>query len=307
MFEGSLCDVQGIRVGNAQDVTARTGVTAVLCPDGAVAGVDVRGAAPGSRETDLLRTGASVRAVHAVLLCGGSAFGLAAVDGAMRYLEDLGIGLDTGICRVPIVPAAVLFDLAVGSSTVRPTAEMGYAACRAASDVFAQGPFGAGCGATIGKLIPGADWRRGGLGSSSLRLAGGTTVAAIAAVNAAGDVYHPHTGMLLAGGTVNGKMVSAHDALIAGARTDAPLFRNTTIGVVATDAKLTKEQANRLALVAHDGLARSVRPAHTEVDGDTVFALATGACDEPAEMIALCAAAAEAFARAVCNAVVAGG
>jgi len=307
VFEGNLCDVRGILVGNAQDEVARTGVTAVVCEAGAACGVDVRGAAPGSRETDLLRAGAMVREAHAILLCGGSAFGLAAADGAMRYLEEKGIGLDVGVARVPIVPAAVLFDLSVGNPAVRPTAAMGYEACQCAADTFSQGLFGAGCGATVGKLIPGVAPHRGGLGSASIRLLSGVTVAAIAAVNAVGDVYHPHTGALVAGGSVDGRMISAQDLMIAGTQPDAPLFRNTTIGVVATDAKLTKEQANRLALVAHDGLARAVRPAHTEVDGDTIFALATGTHEAAPEMISLCAAAAEAFARAIYNAVVADG
>ncbi len=303
MFEGSLCDVRGLKVGSAQDREARTGVTAVICEKGAVCGVDVRGASPGTRETDLLRPGAQVRAAHAVLLCGGSAFGLAAADGAMRYLEERGIGFDTGVARVPIVPAAVLFDLSVGRPDVRPDAAMGYRACEAAAQAFEQGAFGAGCGATVGKLVPGAAPGRGGLGSASIRLPGGATVAALAAVNAAGDVFHPHTGALLAAGTVDGRPAPVESLLVSGETPRVFPGQNTTIGVVATDAVLTKEQANRLALCAHDGLARSVRPAHTEVDGDTIFALATGVFAGEAEMVSLCAAAAEAFARAVANAV----
>lgn len=305
MFEGSLCDVRGLLVGSAQDNEAKTGVTAVLCKKGAACGVDVRGAAPGTRETDLLRCGAMVREAHAVLLCGGSAFGLAAADGAMRYLREQGVGLDVGVARVPIVPAAVLFDLGVGRADAYPTAEMGYMACQSAGGRFSQGPYGAGCGATVGKMIPGAAPHRGGLGSASIALPGGVTVAAIAAVNALGDVVHPHTGALLASGLVEGRPVSAEALLFGGERGVQMPGQNTTIGIVATDAVLTKEQANRLALVAHDGLARAVRPAHTEMDGDTIFALATGESGAGVQMIALCAAAAEVFARAVCNAVLA--
>ncbi len=306
MFEGSICDISGILVGSAQDDAAKTGVTAVLCPAGAVCGVDVRGASPGTRETDLMRCGARVREVHAVLLCGGSAYGLAAADGAMRWLEERGHGLDVGVAKVPIVPAAVIFDLDVGRPDVRPDAAMGYAACDSAGSAFPQGAFGAGCGATVGKLpqfiVPGAVCAPGGLGSASVRLPGGVTVAALAVVNALGDVYHPHTGALLACGSAGGKPMPAEALLFGGANPDVPPGQNTVIGVVATDAVLTKEQTNRLALAAHDGLARTVRPAHTEMDGDTIFALATGAHAGEPEMISLCAAAAEAFARAIANA-----
>lgn len=303
MFTGSLTDVRGLLVGNAQDEEAKTGVTAVLCPKGAVAGVDVRGAAPGTRETDLLRCGAAVRAAHAILLCGGSAFGLDAAGGAMRWLEAHGIGLDVGPCKVPIVPAAVIFDLTFGRSDVRPDADMGYAACDCAGAVFSQGSFGAGCGATVCKLLPGGIPHKGGLGSASLRLASGVTVAALAVVNAVGDVYHPHSGELLACSTMNGTPMPIDSLLFASGGVHAEPGGNTTIGIIATDATLTKEQANRLATVAHDGLARTVRPVHTEVDGDTIFAMAT--CEQPGEteMISLCAGAAEVFARAVVNAI----
>jgi len=303
VFEGNLCDVRGIQVGNAQDQDAGTGVTAILCPEGAMPGVDVRGAAPGTRETDLMRCGAAVRSVHAVLLCGGSAFGLAAADGAMRWLEERGYGLDVGVAKVPIVPAAVIFDLTYKRADTRPGPAMGYAASEAAGASFAQGAYGAGCGATLGKLLPGSVPHKGGLGSASVRLAGGVTVAALAVVNAAGDVYHPHTGELMACGLVEGKPAPAEGPLFSGTRAEGLIGRNTTIGVVATDAALTKEDANRLATVAHDGLARAIRPAHTDLDGDTVFALATGRAAGNPGMPALCAAASEAFARAVANAV----
>jgi len=303
MFHGNLCDIPGLLVGHAQDDDAKTGVTAILCPKGAVCGVDVRGAAPGTRETDLMRCGAAVRAVHAVLLCGGSAFGLAAADGAMRFLSERKIGLDVAGITVPLVPAAVLFDLFCGRSDVRPDTEMGYRACEAASGTFLQGSVGVGTGATAGKAVPGATPAKGGVGSASIVLPGGIIVAAIAAVNALGDVYHPHTGALIACGAINGKPVSFKDHLEGGEKGAENPFQNTTIGVVATNARLSKEQANRLALTAHDGIARSIFPAHTEMDGDTIFALATGEAIGEVEMISIGAAASEVFARAIVNGV----
>lgn len=308
-FDGSITDVRGIRVGQVQDVDARTGVTAVLCDGETMGGVDVRGAAPGTRETDLLRPGNLVQGPHAVLLCGGSAYGLAAADGAMRYLREHGIGLDVGLGIVPIVPAAVLFDLSCGRADVFPDAGMGYAACAAASAEVTEGRWGAGCGATVGKLLqfPGVQPSLGGVGTASLRV-GKVTVAAIVAVNAAGDIYHPHTGALLAGAIdASGAMLRAEEVLFSGAVAQEAPGRNTTIGVVATDARLTKEQAARLATVAHDGYARCIRPAHTQIDGDTIFSVATALAEDEPPFVALCAAAAEVMARAVANAVWAGG
>lgn len=303
MFEGTLCDVQGLLVGHAQDDMAGTGVTAVLCPEGATGGVDVRGAAPGTRETDLLRCGATVRGPHAVLLSGGSAFGLAAADGAMRWLAEHGYGIEVGTARVPIVVQAIVFDLLYKENKA-PDGDMGYAACAAASRTMAQGSVGGGTGATVGKLVPGAMPGKGGLGSASIRLANGATVAALAVVNASGDIYHPHTGALIASATLDGKPVSAESALLSGVRHKAFFGGNTTIGIVATDASLTKEQTNRLATVGHDGLARAIRPAHTDMDGDTIFALSTAACGSMIEeTVSLYAAGAEVFARAVANAV----
>lgn len=302
MFSGSICDVPGILVGHAQNHQAKTGVTAIICPTGAIGGVDVRGAAPGTRETDLLRCGAMVREIHAVLLCGGSAFGLAAADGAMRYLEEHEIGLDVGPVKVPLVPAAVLFDLLYGSSDVRPDVDMGYTACVNASTTFLQGSYGAGTGATIGKMIPGATPGKGGIGSASIHLSNGIIVAAIAAVNALGDIYDPYTSVLTASGSLNGKPASIRNFLENGIPSAKP-FQHTTIGVVATNAALTKEQVNRLALTAHDGIARTIFPSHTEMDGDTIFAMATGDQKEGFEMISICAAASEAFARAIINGV----
>ena len=308
-FEGDITRVHGIRVGQAENKDAMTGCTVVLCrSEGAIGGVSVRGAAPGTRETDLLRPGNLVENVHAIVLAGGSAYGLDAASGVMRQLEQMGIGLDMGCARVPIVPAAVLFDLSVGSAAVRPDAMMGRTALIDAHKGVRQGRFGAGCGCTIGKLVPGSNPHPSGIGSASITLPEGVTVGAIVAVNAVGDVYHPATGALLGCAQMpDGTPVPA-DGLLYG---QAPATRqiriqagsNTTIGVVATDCKLTKEQANRLADVSHDGLARTIRPVHTQMDGDTIFALATGRADKEINFVKVCAAAAEVTARAIANAV----
>ena len=313
LFEGSITDVHGIRVGHAQNRAARTGVTVVLLSrDGAVGGVDVRGAAPGTRETELLKPGNLVEKVNAVVLAGGSAFGLDSAGGVMRYLEQNGVGIDMGVCRVPIVPAAVIYDLSVGDPKVRPDAAMGIAACERAGKETAQGQVGAGTGATVGKLVPGGIPQNGGLGSAAITLPSGVTVGAIAVVNAVGDIYHPHTGRLLACATMEDGTSMPAESLLYG-HVPAPKPRripepgqNTTIAVIATDAALTKEQANRLASVAHDGLARAIRPVHTQMDGDTVFALATGRVEADVNFIQLCALASEVMARAIVNGVLAG-
>lgn len=258
-----ITDVRGIAVGHWSDPIGRTGCTVVLCPPGTVGSGELRGGAPGTRETDLLRPGMLVGEVHAVLLTGGSAFGLAAADGVVRWLEERGIGFDAGVARVPIVPAAVLFDLGVGDVSARPGAQEGYAACQAAGERFEEGAVGAGTGATVAKLHGPDRAVPGGLGSASVA-DGGVTVAALAAVNAMGEVVDDD-GNLVAG------------ALPGEDEPEEPRLpgTSTTIAVVATNAALTKERAHLLAIAAHDGLARAVRPAHTMWDGDTVFTLAT--------------------------------
>lgn len=309
-FPGDITRVHGIRVGQAQNAQAMTGVTVVLPQaEGAVGGVSVRGAAPGTRETDLLRPGNLLERAHAVVLSGGSAYGLAAADGVMRYLEQMGVGLEMAGARVPIVPAAVLFDLGVGDSAVRPDASMGISACMSAAKGMAQGAVGAGCGATVGKLVVGAHPQQGGVGSASITLPEGVTVGAVVAVNAVGDVYHPVTGECIACASLeDGTRVRA-EGLLCGQSPAPQQLRipapgsNTTIGVVAVDCALTKEQANRLADVAHDGLARAIRPVHTQMDGDTMFALATGKVGSDVNFVKLCAAAAEVTARAIANAI----
>lgn len=308
---GSLTDVPGLRVGHATNSDALTGCTVVLCPTaGCVAGVDVRGSAPGTRETDLLRPGQLVERVQAILLAGGSAFGLSAADGVMRFLEERGAGFPVGQTVVPIVPAAIIFDLTVGASQIRPDAAMGYAACRAASgDAVTEGNVGAGAGASVGKMLGMARAMKAGVGSASLRLPGGLIVAALVVVNALGDVIEPRTGRIIAGARLpDGRWADSAATLLQGRQGEA-LPGNTVIGVVATNAILSKEQANKIAQMAHDGLARSVRPVHTMYDGDALFALATGEVVADATRVGQAAAdvVAEAVVRSVRTARTAGG
>ena len=306
MFPGAITDIAGLKVGHFTDPRRPTGCTVLLCPEGAVAGVDVRGAAPGTRETDLLHPLATIAEVHALLLTGGSAFGLAAADGVMQWLEARGFGVPVGPARVPIVPAAVLFDLWVGDARIRPDAAAGFAACEAATDQPpAQGSVGAGAGASVGKLFGIAGAMKGGIGTAAIQV-GGITVAALVAVNAMGDVIDPATGQIVAGARAPGgrQTINLMQALCAG-QLPAPLMAGmaTTIGIVATDAVLTKTQANKLAGMAHDGLARAINPVHTSQDGDAMFALATGGAGLPGHLTVLGALAAEVTARAVLNAV----
>ena len=326
-MEGAITDVAGIAVGHYTDPRRPTGCTVVLCGEhGAVAAVDVRGAAPGTRETDLLAPGNAVERVHAVLLSGGSAFGLDAATGVMRWLDERGVGLAVGPARVPIVPAAVLFDLWLGDARVRPDAAAGYAACAAATaSAPAQGSVGAGAGATVGKLWGLARSMKGGIGTASVRVripaaetdgAGhDLTVGAIVAVNAVGDVLDPARGCIVAGArSADGRAL--HDSVRALRNGDIPAALSavtregrgliggaTTIGVVATDAVLTRAQAQKVAQMAHDGLARTIAPGHTLTDGDTLFVLATGAGGGPAHVTLVGTLAAEAVAAAVLAAV----
>jgi len=305
---GAITDVPGIEVGHHTDPRRPTGCSVVIARQGAVAGVDVRGAAPGTRETDLLAPGNLVNEVHAVLLAGGSAFGLDAASGAVRWLEDNGVGLELGMARLPLVPAAVLFDLAVGDARIRPAAAAGHAACAAAgTQPPAEGNVGAGAGAVVGKMFGMEHAMKGGIGSASVRVAG-VTVGALVACNAVGDVVDPENGRPLAGArTPDGRALrDTRRALLAG-EVPHPLLAgsNTTIGVIATDARLTKVQAQRLAVAGHDGLARSINPVHTMSDGDTLFTLATGRAAQHPGMMVLATMAAEAVARATVRAVLA--
>jgi len=276
----AITDVKGIKVGHYTDRKGITGCTVVLCEGGAVGGVDVRGSAPGTRETDLLRPLNLVQQVHAVLLTGGSAYGLDAAGGVMRWLEERGVGFDVGVGVVPIVPAAVLLDLAIGDPKARPDAGAGYQACQAATDgPLEEGSVGAGTGATVGKLLGLRLATKCGLGSASVKIGKGIVVGAIAAVNAFGDVVDPDTGAIVAGTRkpVVGGFVDTARQMQGDLGQTILSLASTTLAVVATDAHLTKEGANKVAQMAHDGLARAIRPVHTMFDGDTVFALATGA------------------------------
>jgi L-aminopeptidase/D-esterase-like protein len=302
---GAITDVAGLRVGHFTDRRRPTGCTVLLCPQGATCGVDVRGAAPGTRETDLLRPDNLVEQVHALLLTGGSAFGLDAASGVMRWLEERGHGLVVGPAVVPIVPAAVLFDLWIGDHRIRPDAAAGYAACEAAGhEPPAQGSVGAGAGASVGKLFGIDRAMKGGIGTASLKV-GALTVGALVAVNSSGDVIDPRDGRVIAGTRgADGRPRSASRAIAAGEIPPRALpGMATTIGIVATDAQLSKAQCQKLASMAHNGLARSIDPVHTMADGDTLFALATGASGRPGEMSVLGVLAATVTARAVLNAV----
>jgi len=307
LLKNSITDVPGVKVGHAQNVDAITGCTVILAEKGAVGGVDQRGGAPGTRETDLLRPLHRVEKAHAVLLTGGSAFGLDAAGGVMAYLEERKIGFNVGVTHVPIVPAAVIFDLWIGDHRIRPDAAMGRAACEAASNgPVEQGNIGAGTGACVGSLFGPSFQMKGGLGTASVDWGGGVIVGALAVVNAFGDVIDPATGQIIAGlrkppqGKAFGDTLATMKSRLGKAATSF-VGRNTVIGVVATNAALTKEQANKVAQMAHDGLARAIRPAHTMSDGDTIFALSTGGKAANVNLIGACAA--EAFAQAVINGV----
>jgi L-aminopeptidase/D-esterase-like protein len=305
-FPGSLTDVRGLSVGHFTDARRPTGCTVVLTPQGAVAGVDVRGASPGTRETELLSPLNAVEKIHAVLLSGGSAFGLDAAGGVMRWLEEQGVGVEVGPARIPIVPAAILFDLFTGDASIRPDATSGYAACIAAkTSAEAQGNVGAGAGAVVGKLFGIPRAMKGGIGSASVCV-NGVTVAAMVAVNAVGDVVDPSTGSVVAGARSEDglRMVGTTQAILNGEVLQHLMPGSaTSIGVVATDAVVSKVQANKIAQMAHDGLARSINPVHTLTDGDTLFALGTGASGLQVHTTVLGTLAAEVVARAVLNAV----
>lgn len=276
-MNATLTAVPGIKVGHADDRVGMTGCTVVLCEGGAVGGVDQRGGSPGTRETDLLRPMHLVTQVHAVVLAGGSAFGLAAADGVVRYLRERNIGFKAGKIHVPIVPAAILFDLALGRPDAFPDAEMGYRAASAASTApVAEGNVGAGVACSAGKILGPGHATKTGIGSAAVQLGAGLTVAALIAVNPFGDVVDEQ-GRLIAGTRRDGRFVNTLEMVrsVTG-RLALRIGGATVIGVVATNARLNKEQVNKVAQMAHDGLARTIRPAHTMFDGDTIFALATG-------------------------------
>jgi L-aminopeptidase/D-esterase-like protein len=310
----SITDIPGIKVGHASDFEGITGCTVVLCEKGAVAGVDQRGGGPGTREIALLNPVNHVEKVHAVMLAGGSAFGLDAASGVMRFLEDNNIGYQTGVAKIPIVPAAILYDLNIGDPKVRPTPEMGYLACTNASASSPdQGSIGAGTGATVGKLMGINRATKSGIGCASIDLGGGVKVGAIVAVNAIGEVIDPGNGNIIAGVRANkatvfeqGKPVFSEALQIMKSIVGKTLLglaekANTVIGVVATNAKFDKAACTKLAQMAQNGLVRTIRPANTMHDGDTIFALSTG--KKKANINIVGAFAAQAVQRAILNAV----
>ena len=310
-MHNAVTDVEGIKVGHYTDREGITGCTVVLCEGGAVGGVDVRGSAPGTRETDLMRPMNWVQEVHAVMITGGSAYGLDAASGVMRYLEEREIGFNVGVGVVPIVPAAVLFDLAIGDPKARPDAEAGYQACQSATGgPVAEGSIGAGTGATVGKLLGPKFATKSGLGTASVKIGKGIVVGAIVAVNAFGDVVDPDSGAIIAGTRkpVIGGFVNTVRRMQGDLGQTLLGLANTTLAVVATNTYLTKEAANKVAQMAQDGLARSIRPVHTMFDGDTIFALSTGKPPKkgsganPAVTTAVGIAAAEVLAQAVLQA-----
>ena len=310
---GSITDVEGIRVGHFTDPRRPTGCTVILYERGAVAGVDVRGSAPGTRETDLLKPWNLVDKVNAIVLSGGSAFGLDAASGVVRYLDERGFGFSLGGAPpVPIVPAAVLFDLTVGDPKIRPTAQSGYDACtKATSGPVPEGNVGAGAGATVGKLL-GNKPMKGGIGSTSIKLPNGIVVAAIVAVNCVGDVHDPSTGQIIAGAlNADGKsFLNITETLKRGAgvsagRGSGSAGENTTIGVVATNARFDKTEMTKIAQMAHDGFARAISPSHTMYDGDTIFAMSTGTSPVAANVTGIGALAAEAVSGAIVRGVMA--
>ncbi|SMC70709.1 P1 family peptidase [Sporomusa malonica] len=288
-----ITDIPGIQIGNAHDLDAVTGCTVILCEQGAVTGVDVRGGAPGTRETDLLKSENYVDKVHAVMLAGGSAFGLDAAAGIMQFLEEKGVGFDVGVTKVPIVCGAVLFDLACGDHRVRPDKAMGYQACIAAQrQEFSEGSVGAGTGATVGKFFGSQHAMKGGLGSYCVQV-GNLMLGAVVAVNCFGDVIDPGSGAVLAGAYQDDPFafLSTEEGMIKQYDKATNAFAsNTTIGAIITNAALTKAQANKVASMAHNGYARTMRPAHTMLDGDTIFALSAGHVAADVNVVGLLAA-----------------
>ena len=311
----TITAVPGIKVGHETNAAALTGCTVILCEAGAVGGVDQRGGAPGTRETDLLRPLHLVEKAHAVVLAGGSAFGLDAASGVMKLLEERGFGFNAGVARVPIVPAAILFDLGIGDPAVRPDAAMGYRAAQNASDApVVEGNVGAGTGCTVGKVLGMGQAMKAGLGSASMEVGGGVIVGALVALNAFGDVIDPQSGQILAGarsrqvGPIQlgaegyfADTLTVMRSMIGRTALSFASRSNTVIGVVATNAKLDKNEANKVAQMAQNGLARTIRPAHTMFDGDTIFSLATG--KKHADVNIVGAFAVEVMAQAVLRAV----
>lgn len=303
MYSGYITDVEGIKVGHSQSNEGMTGCTVVICEDGATAGVDVRGSAPGTRETDLLNAEKMVNKIHAVLLSGGSAFGLDAAGGVMKFLEDKKIGFDVGVTKVPIVSGAVIFDLDIGDYTIRPDFNMGYSAAKnAKEEEKSQGNIGCGMGATVGKILGPEYSMKSGIGSASMNI-GNLWVGAIIAVNSFGDVYNYETNNILAGAYdyKNKKLLNSYKIMKEEKKSKDFSMKNTTIGVVATNGILSKPEANKVAQMAQNGLARSINPIHTMYDGDTIFTMSTGKVKSDVNIIGTLSS--EVVSRAITNAI----
>lgn len=299
----SLCDVPGIRVGHAQNFSAQTGCTVILPEHEVTAGVDIRGSAPGTREVDTIMPTRLIQKIHGLLFTGGSAFGLGAADGVMRYLEEKGIGFDTGNARVPIVPTAVIYDLGVGESNIRPDPEMAYHACLAATDDNClEGLVGAGTGATVGKILGQANSMKGGIGTCSLMLENDIIIGVLSVVNALGDIISPQTGEIIAGARMpDGKSFLDTVEFLKQFNPRSFSQTNTTLAVVATNADFNKDEITQIARMAHDGLARAINPAHTLYDGDIIFALSTG--EKPGNIVQIGAIAAKLIQESIIRAV----
>lgn len=303
MFPGYLTDVEGIKVGHSQSDEGMTGVSVIICEEGATGGVDVRGSAPGTRETDLFQAEKMIDKVHAVVLSGGSAFGLDASSGVMSYLEEKGVGFDVGVTKVPIVSSAVIFDLDIGAHHIRPDFKMGYQAAKNATiEATLQGNIGCGRGATIGKILGPNYAMKAGLGSASVRV-GELVVSAIVAVNSFGDIYDPRNNQQIAGvyDYKQKELLNTIDLMKKGSEEIAFDLKNTTIGVIATNGSLTKAQANKVSQIAHNGFARTINPVHTMVDGDTIFTMATNKLETDINLVG--SLAEEAMSKAIINAV----
>lgn len=300
----AITDVPGIKVGHASDLNGMTGCTVVLCEEGAVAGIDVRGSAAGTRQVDALSPGHIVDRIHAIVLSGGSSFGLDAASGVSKYLEEKGVGFDVGITRVPIVPTAVIFDLLFGDHTVRPTAQMGYAACLNAQEQVPEGSVGAGVGAVIGKLFETSRAMKGGLGTCSVAMPDGLRVGALVAVNAFGDIVDNITGRIIAGlrkSEDSMEFANTANCLKQGIVKEKFALVNTTLGVVATNAKFVKRDITKIAQMAQAGFIKTINPVHTTFDGDLVFALSLGDIEADINKVGVLAefVVAEAIKRAI--------
>jgi L-aminopeptidase/D-esterase-like protein len=300
----SITDVKGLKVGHASDYKGYTGCTVILCEDGATCGIDIRGSASGTRQIDALSMNHIVEHVHAILLSGGSSFGLDAATGVMRFLEEKGIGFDVGPTKIPIVPTAVIFDIFFGDPMARPTREMGYEACKNAKDSVEEGSIGVGVGAAVGKLFEISRAMKGGVGTSSIVLPDGLTVASLVVVNAFGDIIDNVTGKIIAGARVTPESMefaNTVESIKKGAVKKQFGLVNTTLGVVATNAKFNKRDITKIAQMAQGGLIKTISPVHTTFDGDLVFALATGECEADLNLVGVLGefVIAEAIKRAV--------